>query len=64
MTYHASWPGSISTLIGSNYRFLEQIFIVQKVFEPLKVDYTYLYSLYIYIYILVGWLVVLGLAAL
>ena len=30
----------LSTLIGSNYPFLELIFMVSKVFEPLKFDCT------------------------
>ena len=38
----------LSTLIGSNYPCLELIFMVPKVFEPLKFDCN----------MLVGWLVV------
>ena len=34
----------LSTLIGSNYPCLELIFMVQKVFEPLKVDCIYFSS--------------------
>ena len=32
----------LSTLIGSNYPCLELIFMVPKVFEPLKFDYSYI----------------------
>ena len=39
--YYAPLPGSIINLNGSNYPCLEQIFIVPKVFEPLKFDCTY-----------------------
>ena len=35
----------LSTLIGSNYPCLELIFMVQKVFEPLKFDSTLLAQL-------------------
>ena len=32
----------LSTLVGSNYSCLELIFMVPKVFEPLKFDCTFL----------------------
>ena len=34
--YYASWPGAIINLTGSNCPCLEHIFMVPKVFEPLK----------------------------
>ena len=34
----------LSTLIGSNYSSLELIFMVPKVFQPLKFDCIYKYS--------------------
>ena len=34
----------LSTLTGSNYRCLELIFMVSKVFEPLKFDCIYIYG--------------------
>ena len=36
--YYASCPGAMITLISKNYPCLEHLFMVPKVFEPLKFD--------------------------